>query len=197
AKSMVEAEQKKKGEEILSPEGIGTVEKIDSMLASAEVKLHLEIGCSLAATDPGTAITHLQYAKPVFSDWWVFNYYMGIAYLTKEDFARAKTFFERTLELFSGCHEAFERLADVYYHFAEYDKVYESLENSLKINPNNGEVLGKLIIIADKVGKLDKVAGLIKHAKELDQSNDYVLKAELLLGKKSPKKDKGAVEREE
>lgn len=161
------------------------IEKIESMLASAEVKLQLEIGCRLASTDPGTAITHLQNAKPVFSDWWVFTYYMGIAYLTKEDYSQAKTYFERTLELFSGCHEAYERLADVYYHLEQYDKVYESLENSLKMNPNNGEVLGKLIIIADKVGKLDKVAVLIKHARQLDYSNDYVVQAERLLSEKA------------
>lgn len=164
---------------------VHTIEKMESMLASAEVKLHLEIGCRLASTDPGTAMIHLQNAKPVFSDWWVFTYYMGVAYLTKQDYAQAKAYFVRTLELFSGCHEAFERLADVYYRLEQYDKVYESLENSLRINPNNGEVLGKLIIIADKVGKLKKVASLIKHAKQLDYSNDYVVRAERLLSRKS------------
>lgn len=189
AMEMVESENKEETDASVLQNRKHVIEKIGSMLASAEVKLHLEIGCRLASTDPGTAISHLQNAKPVFSDWWVFHYYMGVAYLTKQDYSRAKSYFERTLELFSGCHEAFERLADVYYHLEQYDKVYESLENSLKINPNNGEVLGKLIIIADKVGKLEKVANLIKHAKQLDYSNDYVVRAERLLSEKARLKE--------
>lgn len=157
---------------------IGTIEKIDSMIASAEVKLHLEIGCSLAASDPGTALKHLQSARPVFSDWWVHSYHMGIAYYTKKDYEQSKKYFERTLELFSGCHQAYERIAEIHRREEDFEKMYEALANSLKINPNNGEVLGKLILVAEKIGKLDKVAKLIKQAKELDHTNDFVVQAE-------------------
>lgn len=157
------------------------VSKIDSMLASAEVKLHFEIGCEMAQSDPDTALKHLKSAKPVFADWWVFNYYSGIAYMAKRNYLKATELFQRTLEMFSGCHEAYERLAEIEESYGHYERAYDYLAHSLQINPKNGEVLGRLIVIADKIGKLDRVAKLLKQAKELDAENVHVKQAESII----------------
>lgn len=188
-----EQSEKKEGIDSADPEAFSAetvqkmMEKIDSMIASAEYKQHLNIACDLSEADPDTALRHFEAARPVFSDWWVFCYYLGIAYQTKKQWNQAMKYFQRTTELFSGCHEAHERMAEIYEEKGECENAYESLAQSLKIYPSNGEVLGKIILVADKIGRIGKVAKLIKQAKKFDANNPYVRRAENLLSDRNGK----------
>ncbi len=175
----------KDGEEsVQSLENKGYAEKIDSLLISTKLKLGLQEGCAIAETHPEQAMELLKNIKYAFSDWWVFNYYMGVAYQNMNRPKDALKYYETTLEVNSGCHEALERMGEIYTEQEEYVKAYNSLEHSLSINPLNAEAIGMYILASDKVGKLEKGKKLLAKALELSPNNEYVVKAKELIGEK-------------
>ncbi len=181
---------------ILDPEGtveekeaaakdhLGYGEKIDSLLISANLKKALQKACGFAETNPEEGLTLLKSIQYAFSDWWVFNYYMGVASQNVGRMQDAMTYYTKTLELHSGCHQALERMSELYTEWEDYEKAYMMLEQSLSMNPLNGEAIGMFILASEKVGKLEQGKKLLPTATELSPSNYYVLKAVELCDKK-------------
>ncbi len=165
------------------------IEKIDSLIASAEAKYVLHLGCSTVENDPEAALKYLTQCKPVFSDWWVHSYFSGLAYQRMGSHSSAINYYQKTLELNSGCHEAWERMAELYEIRGDYAVAFECLKSSLAIFPSNAEVLGKLILAADKIGQLGKVSRLISQAQKLDSANRYVLEAIRMLSERNLQSD--------
>lgn len=161
---------------------------IDSLIEGATIKLRMDYACDIVVEKPDVSIKLLKGLKEFFGDWWAYWYFHGLACMADGKNQMAMDSFRKTLELNSGCHEAFECMSDIDRMEKDFDSAYENIKKALNIFPMNARALGKLIIIANAIGELGKVKHLLKKAVELDPDDDYVNKAKAIVEKNEKKK---------
>lgn len=163
--------------------------KIDSLIDSARAKANFQYACQFAESHPEEAIKRLTEITPIYSDWWVYSYFMGIAHEKMGDDLSAISNYRRTIELNSGACEAYLRLAEIYMSWGKYEEAYNQVKEALSINPNNARGIAVLIIVSEKLEKLDhRATKLIENAEAIDPDDYLVREARELLDKWSKEK---------